>query len=134
MMLNQALEIQQDGWINKVPTCKKLPVEHLLITVKVYRHRNPIVKLWRNKHPIRKLENLVLAQVGGILHTLVKSAWRSFTDESLHGITCEGNHQGLPHSHQTEDKTHVSWTWGVWRFCKSAIYMFEGRTQLRKVI
>ena len=73
--------------------------------VKVYRPRNPRVKLWRNKHPTRKLENLVLAHVGGILQTLVNSALRSSTDESLHGITCEGNHQGLPHHCQTADKT-----------------------------
>lgn len=39
-----------------------------------------------------------------ILQTLVKSALRSSADESLHGVTCEGNHQGLPHPCQTADK------------------------------
>ena len=42
-----------------------------------------------------------------ILQTLVKSALRSSTDESLHGVTCEGSHEGLPHPCQTADKTHV---------------------------
>lgn len=42
-----------------------------------------------------------------ILQTLVKSALRSSTDESLHGVTCEGNHQGLPHPCQTADKIRM---------------------------
>jgi hypothetical protein len=43
--------------------------------------------------------------VGGILANSCKCALRSWADESLYGIMCEGNHQGLPHSGETTLKT-----------------------------